>query len=98
MAKRVKKRRLKIGRVLTTICLLILIGFTLTKIIKFTESKLIINEYYVAATTNIVPIYAYNEENDTMDKADNIINKINYWQENIPARRKMIGFNIHRGQ
>lgn len=72
MAKRVKKRRLKIGRVLTTICLLILIGFTLTKIIKFTESKLIINEYYVAATTNIVPIYAYNEENDTMDKADNV--------------------------
>ena len=72
MVKRVKKRKLKIDRIIIAIILLILFIYILLKIVHFTESKLIPNEYYVSSTENSVEIYTYDEENLSMDIAKQI--------------------------
>jgi len=72
MVKRVKKRRLKLGRILAVLVFFIVIIYTIPKIIHFTESKIIINEYYVASNINTVTIYSYDEENSKINKEKDI--------------------------
>lgn len=72
MVKRVKKRRLKLGRIFTLLALFVVIIYTIPKIIHFTESKIIINEYYVASNINTVTVYSYDEENSKMNKEKDI--------------------------
>ena len=72
MGKKVKKRKLKTGRILTTIVVLVLVFFVIPKVIKFTESKIINKEYYVADSINMVPIYSYDEDNNKMIKEKDI--------------------------
>ena len=66
MGRKVKKRKLKTGRVFTAITFLLLVFFVIPKVIKLTESKIINREYYIAADTNMVSIYVYDEENNKM--------------------------------
>ena len=71
MAKRVKKK-LKIDRVVITFIILVMVIFGIPKLIKFTESKIISSEYYIASNTNIVPIYSYDEEKKDMTKVKEV--------------------------
>ena len=71
MAKRVKKK-LKIDRIIKLFIFLFVIIYGIPQIIKFTESKIVNSEYYVASNTNVVPIYTYDEENNMMNKEKDI--------------------------
>lgn len=73
MTKRVKKRKkhkLKIFRILIATILLVAITFFLLKLVDFTKEKIIIKEYYLASTTNIITLYKYDEETSQMKEID----------------------------
>ena len=72
VGKRVKKRRLKIGRIFALIIIMVLVIYGVPKIINFTESKIITNDYYIASDATSVPIYSYDAENDKMIKVKDI--------------------------
>ena len=75
MAKRVRrnrKRKLKTGRIILAFIFLVIILFCLGKLFDFTKEQIIIKEYYVASSKNIVDLYAYNDETEKMDKVDTL--------------------------
>ena len=76
MTKRVRKpkrKKIRIGRVLITILVLAGIVFGGIKVLEFTTKKIINKEYYIAAKTNEVETYSYNDETKKMDKLAKII-------------------------
>ncbi len=72
MGKRVKKRRLKIGRVILVIIVLGLVIFAISKALKFVGNKIITKEYYIASDNNMVSIYSYDEENNKLGDTKDI--------------------------
>ena len=72
MGKRVKKRKLRLDRVFTALTVFVIIIFCMVKLVRFTESKIINNEYYIASNINTISIYSYNEQNSKMDKVNDI--------------------------
>lgn len=70
-----KKIKLKVGRILITLVILIMILFALTKILHFAKNKIkiITKEYYLSSNINEIDLYVYNEETEKMEKKDSII-------------------------
>ena len=76
MTKRVRKKRkkkLKIGRIIIALIILLGTGFALYKGINFTKEKIIIKDYYLASSVNTIPVYTYNEENKQMEESNDKI-------------------------
>ena len=70
MGRKVKKRKLKTGRVTLTVLFLVFVIFIIPKVIKLTESKIISSGYYIASSTNIVPIYSYDDDGKMVKEKD----------------------------
>ncbi len=71
--KRVKKKKIKVGRIFVALLVLGLIGFGGYKAFNLFREKLILNEYYVASDVSKVKLYTYDAENDKMVEADKTI-------------------------
>ena len=70
MAKRIKKhkrKKFKIGRLLIALLILVGIGYGALKGVELFAKK-VTNEYYIAANTNEVTTYSYNDETKKMDE------------------------------
>ena len=77
MAKRVRKKsrkKLKIGRIIIALIVLVALGFGGYKLMNFTKEKIkIINkEYYLKSKINTIDTYTYDEENDKMTEAEKL--------------------------
>ena len=75
MTKRVRKhkiKKIKIGRLLIFLLILIGIGFLATKGLEFFTKSVVNKDYYIASNTNEVVTYTYNEETKKMDELDKI--------------------------
>lgn len=70
--KKKKKRKLKVGRIIIALILLVAIIFALIKGVSFTKDKLIVKEYYLSSETNSIPIYSYDKEQNTMNETKKI--------------------------
>ena len=70
--KKKKKRKLKVGRIIIALILLVAIIFALIKGVSFTKDKLIVKEYYLSSDTNSIPIYSYDKEQNTMNETKKI--------------------------
>ena len=73
MPKRIrkkKKRKLNILKLFIFLLVVAAIVFVLVKGVKFTKEKIVLNNYYLVSSTNIIPIYTYNSETEKMDKVD----------------------------
>ena len=70
--KKKKKRKLKVGRIIIALILLVAIIFVLIKCVSFTKDKLIVKEYYLSSDTNSIPIYSYDKEQNTMNETKKI--------------------------
>lgn len=75
MTKRVRKhkiKKIKIGRLLIFLLILIGIGFLVTKGLELFTKSIVNKDYYIASNTNEVVTYTYNEETKKMDELDKI--------------------------
>ncbi len=70
-----KKVKLKIGRILIALIILIIALFAGTKILKLAKNniKIITKEYYLSSSNNEIDIYAYNEETEKLEKTISMI-------------------------
>ena len=70
-----KKTKLKIGRILIAIIILVLMLFILSKIFNFAKNniKIITKEYYLSSNSNNIDLYEYNEETEKLEKSTSII-------------------------
>ena len=92
MTRRVRKSKIKLGRLIIAIILLIVVIILLLKFLNFETQSIITKEYYVASDNNVVPLYSYDEENEKMNETsqiyrgqkietnmkDLLVNEINY--------------------
>ena len=75
MPKRVKKKKkLKVGRIIVALIIILAILFGIYKLLNFTKNnlKIITKEYYLASNTNLVNTYSYNEETKTIEELNKI--------------------------
>ena len=68
--RRTKKKKLKIGRIIIALVICIIIILAITKLLGSTTTKIINKNYYISSTTNSVPLYSYNEENEKMEETE----------------------------
>ena len=78
MPRKIRKRKkvkLKIGRILIALIILILMFFVITKGLKFAKNniKIITKEYYLSSNSNEVDVYEYNEETEKLEKTNSMI-------------------------
>ena len=75
MPKRVKKKKkIKVGRLIIAIIVLLAILFGIYKLLYFAKNNIniITKEYYLASNTNLVTLYIYNEETNKIEESEKI--------------------------
>ena len=75
MTKRVKKpkrKKIKIGRIIIALIVIVGLSFGIIKILEITSKKIITKEYYIASNTNEVNTYSYDEETKEMKELSKI--------------------------
>ena len=72
--KRKKKVKLKIGRIIIALIVLILAIFVLKKVLNFAKNNITIitKEYYLSSNNNEVDVYTYNEETEKMEDGEKV--------------------------
>lgn len=75
MAKRVKKKKLKVKRLVILLVLLLVIGFGIYKGVGILKNnvKIIAKDYYLASSVNKIKTYTYNEENEKMEDGEELV-------------------------
>jgi len=72
MVKRKKKIKLKIGKIIVSMLLILLIILTVVKLLNSVKEKNTIKEYYTASFTSKIPLYVYDEETKQMKEIENV--------------------------
>ena len=75
MTKRVRKRKrkLKFGRIIIALVILIIVVLGIYKTPSFIKKAIITKEYYISSNTNEVTTYTYDDETKKMKELDKII-------------------------